>query len=198
MVYVLFAVLLVLAAMGITRSPEVRPLPVPRPRYRPQRLALPSCCTSPVRRGAHRRLPGFHGVRRLRGAGIGVPVRQPAPAVARARWARRLRLVRVGCAHPGLHDDVAAAAPARAWAFPSWSWAWPWSCPPRGCSHPACCCSSVGAALSGVGSGAIYRSTLTVVITSAPADERAGALALFFVVGYVGLSRAGRRAPGSP
>jgi len=46
----------------------------------------------------------------------------------------------------------------------------------------------VGAALVGVGSGAIYRSTLTVVLTAAPADERAGALALFFVVGYVGLS----------
>ena len=46
----------------------------------------------------------------------------------------------------------------------------------------------VGAGLVGVGSGAIYRSTLTVVITTAPADERAGALALFFVVGYVGLS----------
>jgi MFS family permease len=45
-----------------------------------------------------------------------------------------------------------------------------------------------GAALVGVGSGAIYRSTLTVVITTAPAAERASALALFFVVGYVGLS----------
>jgi MFS family permease len=46
----------------------------------------------------------------------------------------------------------------------------------------------IGAAVVGVGGGAIYRSTLTVVLASAPAGERAGALALFFVVGYVGLS----------
>jgi hypothetical protein len=46
----------------------------------------------------------------------------------------------------------------------------------------------LGAAVVGVGSGAIYRSTLTVVLATAPAGERAGALALFFVVGYLGLS----------
>ena len=46
----------------------------------------------------------------------------------------------------------------------------------------------VGAALAGVGSGAIYRSTLTVVPTTAPGHDRAGALALFFIAGYVGLS----------
>jgi MFS family permease len=46
----------------------------------------------------------------------------------------------------------------------------------------------LGAAMAGVGSGAIYRSTLTVVLTTAPAKDRAGALAIFFIVGYVGLS----------
>ena len=45
-----------------------------------------------------------------------------------------------------------------------------------------------GAALVGVGSGSIFRSMLSVVISTAPPNERAAALALFFVVGYVGLS----------
>ena len=46
----------------------------------------------------------------------------------------------------------------------------------------------LGAVLVGIGSDSIYRRTLTVVLTTAPAAERAGALALFFVVGYAGLS----------
>ena len=55
-------------------------------------------------------------------------------------------------------------------------------------SPPSLALFLIGAAVVGVGSGAIYRSTLTVVLTTAPPAERAGALALFFVVGYVGLS----------
>jgi hypothetical protein len=45
-----------------------------------------------------------------------------------------------------------------------------------------------GAALVGVGTGSIFRSTLSVVLSTAPANDRAAALALFFVVGYLGLS----------
>lgn len=42
--------------------------------------------------------------------------------------------------------------------------------------------------LVGGGSGAIYRGTFTIVVKTASAGNRAGALASFFVVGYVGLS----------
>jgi MFS family permease len=45
-----------------------------------------------------------------------------------------------------------------------------------------------GAAVVGIGTGTIFRASLTVVITTAPTNDRAGALALFFLVGYVGLS----------
>lgn len=48
----------------------------------------------------------------------------------------------------------------------------------------------IGGVLIGGGGGAIFRSTLTVIVTvsmSAP-DDRAGALATFFKVGCVGLS----------
>jgi MFS family permease len=41
LIYFIFATLLVLALAATWRSPEVRPLPTPRHRYRPQRLAIP-------------------------------------------------------------------------------------------------------------------------------------------------------------
>jgi MFS family permease len=46
----------------------------------------------------------------------------------------------------------------------------------------------IGAAVIGVGTGCLFRAALTVVITTAPPDDRAGALAFFFVVGYFGIS----------
>ena len=38
------------------------------------------------------------------------------------------------------------------------------------------------------GSGALFRGTLTVVISSSDADDRAGVLATFFIAAYAGLS----------
>jgi MFS family permease len=46
----------------------------------------------------------------------------------------------------------------------------------------------VGAVLVGIGSGTIYRGSLTLVVTTSSSSNRAGALASFFVVGYVGIS----------
>src|SRR6185369_15201753 len=46
----------------------------------------------------------------------------------------------------------------------------------------------VGGVLIGGGGGAIFRSTLTVTVSMSPPDDRAGALATFFTVGYIGLS----------
>jgi MFS family permease len=187
MVYVPFAVLLVLAAVGIAFAPEVQPRPESRPRYRPQRLALPS--TARAQFGAaltgdflvfavfglfaglasaflsgtlHRSSPVLVGLAVLVSYGAGLLTQ-----VSTMTWPLR-RLLALGI--PVLVVGLAVVVSA-AWVQP-----------------PSLLLFLVGAALTGVGSGAIYRSTLTVVITSAPADQRAGALALFFVVGYVGLS----------
>ena len=46
----------------------------------------------------------------------------------------------------------------------------------------------VGAAVAGVGGGAIIRGSLSVVISTASAADRAGALATYFIAGYVGVS----------
>ena len=187
MVFVPFAVLLVLAVVGIAFAPEVRPLPVPRPRYRPQRLALPTAARaqfSAALTGDFLIFTVFGVFAGLASAFLSGTLHSPSPVLAGVvvlisfgsgaltqvstmTWPLR-RLLALGI--PVLVVGLAVVVSA-AWVQP-----------------PSLLLFLVGASLSGVGSGAIYRSTLTVVITSAPADERAGALALFFVVGYVGLS----------
>jgi hypothetical protein len=46
----------------------------------------------------------------------------------------------------------------------------------------------VGGAIVGAGSGAIFRGTLTMTVSTSASNERASALASFFVAGYLGLS----------
>jgi len=46
----------------------------------------------------------------------------------------------------------------------------------------------VGGAIVGAGSGAIFRGTLTMTVSTSANNERASALASFFVAGYLGLS----------
>jgi MFS family permease len=187
MVFVLFAVLLLIVVGGIALAPEVRPLPQPRRSYRPQRLALPTAARAQFTAALtgdflvftvfgvfaglasaflsgtlHRPSPVLAGLAVLIPFGVGALTQ-----VSTMTWPLR-RLLALGI--PVLLVGLAVVASA-AWVKP-----------------PSLVLFLVGAALVGVGSGAIYRSTLTVVITSAPADERASALALFFVVGYVGLS----------
>jgi MFS family permease len=187
MVALVFTAVLALALAGVTLAPEGRSLPRPRPPYRPQRLAAPAAARAEF--GAA--LTGDFLVFSVFGvfAGLASPflsgvLQQPSPVLAglavfvsfgvgaltqvtTMTWPLRSLL---GLGIPVLVAGLAVVVSA-AWVRP-----------------PSLALFFVGAALVGVGSGAIYRSTLTVVLTAAPADERAGALALFFVVGYVGLS----------
>ena len=55
-------------------------------------------------------------------------------------------------------------------------------------SPPSLALFLIGAAVAGAGIGAIVRGSLTVVITTAGPDDRAGALATFFIAGYAGVS----------
>ncbi|MFG1621928.1 MFS transporter [Kribbella sp. NPDC049227] len=187
LIYVVLAVLLVLALAATWASPEVRPLPTPRPRYRPQRLALPAGARTKV--GAaltgdflvftvygvfaglasvflsgslHRSSPALAGLTVFIAFGVGAVTQ-----VATRTWPlRRLLSLGIPVLLAGLGVIVTAA-----WVDP-----------------PSLAFFLTGAALVGVGAGSIFRSTLTVVISTAPANDRAAALALFFVVGYLGLS----------
>jgi MFS family permease len=55
-------------------------------------------------------------------------------------------------------------------------------------SPPSLALFLLGGVLTGVGVGAIFRASLGVVISTSHADDRAGALATFFIAGYAGLS----------
>jgi MFS family permease len=46
----------------------------------------------------------------------------------------------------------------------------------------------IGCVIAGVGCGALFRGSLQTVIATSTEDDRAGALATFFVVGYAGIS----------
>ena len=187
MIALVFSVLLALALVGTVLAPEGRSLPDPRPRYRPQRLAVPAAARAQFTAALtgdflvftvfgvfaglasaflsgtlHRSSPLLAGLAVFVSFGVGALTQ-----VTTFTWPLR-RLLAMGI--PALIVGLAVLVSA-AWVQP-----------------PSLLLFFVGAGLVGVGSGAIYRSTLTVVITTAPADERAGALALFFVVGYVGLS----------
>lgn len=186
-VALVFTAVLTLALAAVALAPEGRPRPHPRPPYRPQRLTVPVAAraqfgaaltgdflvfsvfgifaglASPFLSGTlHRPSPVLAGLAVLVSFGVGALTQ-----VSTMTWPlRRLLALGIPVLVVGLTVVVSAA-----WVRP-----------------PSLALFFVGAALVGVGSGAIYRSTLTVVLTAAPAGERAGALALFFVVGYVGLS----------
>ena len=187
MTHVVFASLLALVLAVTTLVPEGRPLPRPRPRYQPQRFAVPAAArarfmaaltgdflvftvfgvfaglaSSFLTGTLHRTSPALAGLAVFISFGVGALTQ-----VTTMTWPlRRLLAMGIPVLITGLTVLVSAA-----WVEP-----------------PSLSRFLAGAALVGVGSGAIYRSTLTVVITTAPSDDRAGALALFFVVGYVGLS----------
>jgi MFS family permease len=55
-------------------------------------------------------------------------------------------------------------------------------------SPPSLALFLTGAAVAGAGVGAIFRGSLTVVITTVGPDHRADALATFFTAGYTGVS----------
>ncbi|TCC48543.1 MFS transporter [Kribbella pittospori] len=186
LIYVIFAVLLVVALVATWRSPEVRPLPAPRPRYRPQRLAIPAAARAQVSAALtgdflvftvygvfagsasaflsgplHRTSPALAGLTVFFAFGVGALTQ-----VSTATWPLR-RLLALGV--PVLIVGLAVIVTA-AWVQP-----------------PSLALFLAGAALVGVGAGSIFRSALTTVLTTAPPNDRA-ALALFFVVGYLGLS----------
>lgn len=187
LIYFIFAALLVLALTATWRSPEVRRLPTPRHRYRPQRLAIPGGARAQFSAALTGDFLVFtvYGVfAGLAGAFLSGPLHRSSPALAgatvfiafgvgaltqitTASWPLR-RLLALGI--PVLITGLAVIVTA-AWVHP-----------------PSLALFLTGAALVGVGTGSIFRSTLSVVLSTAPANDRAAALALFFVVGYLGLS----------
>ena len=185
--YLVFAALLILAVLAVATAPEGRPVPELRPRYRPQRLAAPSDARAQFNAaliGSFSVFTVFGVFAGLSGAFLAGPLHHPSTVwaglavfvpfgtgiltqLSTISWSMR-RLLSLGL--PALVLGLTAVV-AAAWVTP-----------------PSLALFFAGAVMAGIGSGAINRGTLTIVITTASASNRAGAVASFFVAGYVGLS----------
>jgi MFS family permease len=185
--FVVLLVALVAAVLAVVLAPEGRAPVTPRPRYRPQPLKLPADARSPFLGAlvgvvlafatwglfaglAGRFLAGplHHGSPALTGAvvfftfGVGVVVQTTTIHVA----ARRLSAAGIPTIILGLAVLVASA-----WTDPA-----------------SLALFIIGGVLAGAGASAIFRGSLSVVIATSHADERAGALATFFTAGYAAIS----------
>jgi MFS family permease len=182
-----FLAVLVLGCIAVVLAPEGHPAVHPRPRYRPQHLSLPASARrrfTAACAGAFLSFAVLGLFAGLAGAFLAGPLHHPSPALCgltiflsfaggvvaqttTTSWpAHRLIAAGIVPALLGLGLLVASA-----WASP-----------------PSLILFLASGIVSGAGSGAIFRGSLTVVISNSDADDRAGVLATFFIAGYAGLS----------
>lgn len=185
--YVVLLVSLVASVVAVVLAPEGHPPVNPRPRYRPQQLKVPADARS-------RFLAALGGVALafatwglfagLAGRFLAGPLQHPSPALAGAAIFLTFGggvIVQLTTAKWPSHRLVAAGIPTillglavlvvSAWTTP-----------------PSLALFLLGGLLASLGSAAIYRAGLSVVIATSSPDDRAGALATLFVVGYAALS----------
>jgi MFS family permease len=184
--YVVVLAALVSAVVAVIVSPEGHAPIHPRPHYRPQRLRAPAT-------GRDRFLAAVAGVflafsaggviAGLTGTLLAGPLHHPSPALAglviflafgsgvvaqttTTAWpVRRLVVIGIATMTVGLAVLVASAWVASLPLF------------------------LIGGAVAGAGVGGIFRASLGIVISTSDPQDRAGALALFFVAGYAGGSQ---------
>ncbi|HET8949045.1 MAG TPA: MFS transporter [Solirubrobacteraceae bacterium] len=185
-----FVVLLValLAAVAIvTGSPESREPVRPRPAYRPQRLRAPAHARGQfvaAATGAFLTFAVGGLLAGLAGTILAGPLHHPSALLAGLVIFLNFGagvLVQTTTTHWPAHRLVAAGlAPlliglvilvASAWTSPA-----------------SLALFLIGGAVAGLGGGAIIRGSLTVVISTASAEDRASALAAYFTAGYIGVS----------
>jgi MFS family permease len=185
--FVVFLVALVVAIVLVVLTPEGHPAVHPLPRYRPQRLRAPdgdrrAFIAAIV--GSFTSFAVFGLFAGLAGSFLAGPLRHPSPALTgltifltfgigvvvqttTTHWqAHRLVAAGIGPVMLGLCLLVVSA----------------WTSPPSLALFLA------GGLAVGAGGGAIFRGSLSVVLSSAGPDDRAGALATFFTAGYAGVS----------
>ena len=185
--FVTFLVALVAAMVAVILAPEGHPAVHPRPPYHAQRLTAPAnerrqflAATT----GAFMAFAVFGLFAGLAGTFLAGPLHHPSPALsgltifltfgigvvvqtATISWpAQRLLAAGIAPVIVGLCVLVASA----------------WTSP------PSLALFLIGGIVAGAGGGAIFRGSLTVVISTSGPDDRAGALATFFTAGYAGVS----------
>jgi MFS family permease len=185
--FVVLLVALVAAAGLVAGSSDGREPVRPRPSYRPQRLRAPAQARSQfiaATTGAFLTFAVAGLFAGLAGRLLAGPLHHPSAVLTglaiflnfaagvlvqttTTRWPAH-RLIAAGIA-PLLVGLVVLAASA--WTSPA-----------------SLALFLIGGAIAGLGGGAIIRGTLTVVISTASAQDRAGALAAYFTAGYIGIS----------
>jgi MFS family permease len=185
--YVVVLAALVVGAVLVILTPEGHPAVHPRPRYHPQRLAPPANARRQFAAAATGVFTAF-GVSGLfaglAGRLLAGPLHHSSPALAgltvfltfgtgvlvqttTTSWPTH-RLVAAGIVPLILGLGLLVTS---AWTSP-----------------PSLALFLISAAVAGAGIGAITRGSLTVAIATSGPDDRAGAVATFYVAGYVGLS----------
>ena len=185
--YLIFAVLLAAATLGVSAAPEGRIVSRPRPRYHPQRLGAPPGARSQFTAALVGALVSFtvFGVfAGLSAAFLAGPLHRTSPALAGLSVCIAFgvgSLTQVLAIAWPVHRLLATGIPFLIAGLGAVVVA-PWVNP------PSLLLFLLGAGLVGVGSGALFRGTLTLVVWTAPSDDRAGAVATLFAVGYMGIS----------
>ena len=185
--YVVLLVALVVAVFAAVLAPEGRRRAHPLPKYRPQRLTVPAD-------GRGQFLAAIAGVALsfatlglfagLAGRFLAGPLHHPSPALTGAAIFLTFGIgvvVQTTTTTWPAHRLLSGGIPAiilglgvlvvSAWTAP-----------------PSLALFLIGGAVTGLGASAIFRASLGIVIATSQADDRAGALAAFFVVGYAALS----------
>ena len=185
--YVVLLVALVVAVFAAVLAPEGRRRAHPLPKYRPQRLTVPAD-------GRGQFLAAIAGVALsfatfgvfagLAGRFLAGPLHHPSPALTGAAIFLTFGIgvvVQTTTTTWPAHRLLSGGIPAiilglgvlvvSAWTAP-----------------PSLALFLIGGVLTGLGASAIFRASLGIVIATSQADDRAGALAAFFVVGYAALS----------
>lgn len=185
--YVVALGAMALALVLVFAIPETRDPVVPRPSWRPQRVAVPA-----------------HAVSRYVSAGIGA-------AIVFAVFGLFTSLAPAFLAGPLQHHSLALAGATAFLVFatatvsqslittqsprPTLSWGIPvmvsglavlvvsvWL------PAPSLVMFMIGGAVTGTGAGALFKGVMAIVAADAPPDSRAEALAGLFLAGYIGLS----------
>jgi MFS family permease len=185
--YVALLAALVVALLAVVLAPEGRPPSQPLPRYRPQRLKVPAHARGQFLAAAAGVALAFATgglFAGLAGTFLAGPLHHPSPALAGAAIFLTFGsgvVVQITTTRWPAHRLLAAGIPSiilglgvlvvSAWTTP-----------------PSLALFLLGGVMTGVGVGAIFRASLGVVISTSHADDRAGALATFFIAGYAGLS----------
>ena len=185
--YLVLLVALVVAVLSVVLTPEGRSPAHPLPKYRPQRLSVPANARSQfiaAIAGVALAFATWGLFAGLAGRFLAGTLHHPSPALTGAaifvtfgmgvvvqttttNWSgHRLLTAGIPTIILGLAILVVSA----------------WTAP------PSLALFLIGGVVTGLGASAIFRASLGIVIATSRAEDRAGALAAFFVAGYAALS----------